>query len=168
MLSIRILQTSRLCKSSPCFASTIPHCRPHLPSVLVIATLSAHLQAPALYHRWDQIFGNRTKTSVGYLMRLSSSSILARCAHLLACGFDADSHILQDEDLLAHGLIVLWELVENQASHVEGREADIFSVLLHVRYCNKINVSKPPYYYLIGCLTFRPRSWKQPIPSEIV
>lgn len=32
-------------------------------------------------------------------------------------------------------------MLENQAPYVEGREADIFSTLLRVRYCNKLNVS---------------------------
>ncbi|KII95772.1 hypothetical protein PLICRDRAFT_48721 [Plicaturopsis crispa FD-325 SS-3] len=46
----------------------------------------------------------------------------------------------QAEDQLEHGLIVLWEMLENQAPNIEGREADIFSVLLKVRYCSKLNV----------------------------
>jgi len=44
------------------------------------------------------------------------------------------------EDELEYGLIVLWEMLDNQAIYIEGREADIFSVLLSVRYCNKLNV----------------------------
>ncbi|KAG6880057.1 hypothetical protein C0992_006869 [Termitomyces sp. T32_za158] len=39
-----------------------------------------------------------------------------------------------------YGLIVLWELLENQGPYLEGRESDLFSVLLRVRYCNKLNV----------------------------
>ncbi|KAI0684173.1 clasp N terminal-domain-containing protein [Cytidiella melzeri] len=35
---------------------------------------------------------------------------------------------------LEYGLIVLWELLESQAPLLEGREADVFSVLLQVRY----------------------------------
>lgn len=48
--------------------------------------------------------------------------------------------ILQSEDLLEYGLIALWEILDNQASLVEGREADVFNHLLQIRYCNKSNV----------------------------
>ncbi|KAI0721862.1 clasp N terminal-domain-containing protein [Cerioporus squamosus] len=41
---------------------------------------------------------------------------------------------------LEYGLIVLWEMLENQAPLLEGREADIFNVLLQIRYCGQINV----------------------------
>jgi len=37
-------------------------------------------------------------------------------------------------------LILLWEMLENQGHYLEGRESDLFSVLLRVRYCNKLNV----------------------------
>lgn len=47
----------------------------------------------------------------------------------------------QGEDELEYGLIVLWEMLDNQELYIEGREADIFSMLLSVRYCNKLNVS---------------------------
>lgn len=46
----------------------------------------------------------------------------------------------KDELDLEYGLIVLWELLENQASCFDGREADVFSLLLSVRFCNKANV----------------------------
>ena len=35
-------------------------------------------------------------------------------------------------------------MLDHQALYIEGREADIFSVLLSVRYCNKLNVSGGP------------------------
>ncbi|KAH6915150.1 clasp N terminal-domain-containing protein [Coprinopsis sp. MPI-PUGE-AT-0042] len=44
------------------------------------------------------------------------------------------------EDILEYGLIALWEMLENQATYLEGREADLFSMLLSLRYCNKVNV----------------------------
>lgn len=44
------------------------------------------------------------------------------------------------EKELEYGLILLWELIENQGSYIEGREADVFSLLLQIRYCNKVNV----------------------------
>ncbi|KAG6833770.1 hypothetical protein H0H87_001202 [Tephrocybe sp. NHM501043] len=44
------------------------------------------------------------------------------------------------EEELEYGLILLWELLEHQGQYLEGRESDLFSVLLRVRYCNKINV----------------------------
>ncbi|KAH9951783.1 clasp N terminal-domain-containing protein [Amylocystis lapponica] len=41
----------------------------------------------------------------------------------------------KNTDELEYGLIVLWEMLENQVPLLEGREADIFSTLLHIRYC---------------------------------
>jgi CLIP-associating protein 1/2 len=35
---------------------------------------------------------------------------------------------------------VLWELVDRYTSQLEGRESDIFAVLLRIRYCNQANV----------------------------
>ena len=40
-------------------------------------------------------------------------------------------------------MIVLWEMLENQAPLLEGREADIFGVLLQIRYCGQMNVRAP-------------------------
>ncbi|KAK0206302.1 clasp N terminal-domain-containing protein [Desarmillaria ectypa] len=47
---------------------------------------------------------------------------------------------LKSEEELEYGLIVLWEVLENQAVYIEGHEADILSALLQIRYCNKPNV----------------------------
>ncbi|KDQ64807.1 hypothetical protein JAAARDRAFT_684619 [Jaapia argillacea MUCL 33604] len=44
------------------------------------------------------------------------------------------------QDELEYALIVLWEMLSNQAPYLEGQEAELFSVLLQVRYCNKLNV----------------------------
>ncbi|KAJ7068076.1 clasp N terminal-domain-containing protein [Mycena amicta] len=41
----------------------------------------------------------------------------------------------KSEEELEYGLIALWELLENQAVYVEGREGDVFSLLLRMRYC---------------------------------
>ncbi|THH33792.1 hypothetical protein EUX98_g406 [Antrodiella citrinella] len=49
---------------------------------------------------------------------------------------------------LEYGLIVLWEMLENQALFLEGREADIFAVLLRIRYCGQPSV-------LQATITFR-------------
>lgn len=46
----------------------------------------------------------------------------------------------KDEEELEYGLILVWELLENQAPHMEGKEGELFSALLMVRYCNKGNV----------------------------
>ncbi|KAF8640074.1 hypothetical protein AX17_001315 [Amanita inopinata Kibby_2008] len=43
---------------------------------------------------------------------------------------------VKETEGIDYGLIVLWEVLENQAPLLEGREADLFSVLLRVRYCN--------------------------------
>ncbi|TFK76116.1 hypothetical protein BDN72DRAFT_786492 [Pluteus cervinus] len=44
------------------------------------------------------------------------------------------------EEEIEYGLIALWEMLEHQAPYLEGREAELFSTLLRVRYCNKLNV----------------------------
>ncbi|KAF8076175.1 clasp N terminal-domain-containing protein [Lyophyllum atratum] len=46
----------------------------------------------------------------------------------------------KSEEEIEYGLILLWEMLENQGPYLEGRESDLFSVLLRVRYCNKLNV----------------------------
>ncbi|KAJ7499121.1 clasp N terminal-domain-containing protein [Mycena latifolia] len=46
----------------------------------------------------------------------------------------------KSEEELEYGLIVLWEMLENQAIYLEGREADVFSLLLRIRYCCHHNV----------------------------
>ncbi|KAF7355127.1 hypothetical protein MSAN_01428300 [Mycena sanguinolenta] len=46
----------------------------------------------------------------------------------------------RSEEEIEYGLIVVWELLENQAIHVEGREGDVFSLLLRIRYCCHHNV----------------------------
>ncbi|KAJ6539138.1 clasp N terminal-domain-containing protein [Mycena capillaripes] len=46
----------------------------------------------------------------------------------------------KSEEEIEYGLIVLWEMLENQAIHVEGREGDVFSLLLRIRYCCHHNV----------------------------
>ncbi|KZT26934.1 hypothetical protein NEOLEDRAFT_1161851 [Neolentinus lepideus HHB14362 ss-1] len=44
------------------------------------------------------------------------------------------------EEELEYGLVVLWEILENQAPLVDGHESDVFAVMLQARYCNKLNV----------------------------
>ncbi|TFY80271.1 hypothetical protein EWM64_g3741 [Hericium alpestre] len=39
--------------------------------------------------------------------------------------------------LLVYGLIVLWEMLEYQTLQMEGRDTDVFAILLHVRYSGK-------------------------------
>ena len=48
---------------------------------------------------------------------------------------------IKSEDELESGLIVLWEMLENQAPFLEGREATIFDALLQIRYSDYTNVS---------------------------
>jgi hypothetical protein len=55
--------------------------------------------------------------------------------------FYSDADHKQGEDELEYGLIVLWEMLESQAPYLEGREADMFSLLLQIRYSSKANVS---------------------------
>ncbi|CDO74043.1 hypothetical protein BN946_scf185043.g93 [Trametes cinnabarina] len=47
---------------------------------------------------------------------------------------------VKNAEELEYGLIVLWEMLENQAPLLEGREADIFSLLLQIRYCAHMTV----------------------------
>ncbi|KDR83324.1 hypothetical protein GALMADRAFT_85351 [Galerina marginata CBS 339.88] len=44
------------------------------------------------------------------------------------------------EEELAYGLIVVWEILKSQSTHLEGKEGELFSLMLGVRYCNKLDV----------------------------
>ncbi|KAF8164925.1 clasp N terminal-domain-containing protein [Crassisporium funariophilum] len=44
------------------------------------------------------------------------------------------------EEELAYGLVLTWEMLENQAPYLEGRESELMSMILRVRYCNQTNV----------------------------
>ncbi|KAJ6629190.1 clasp N terminal-domain-containing protein [Mycena sp. CBHHK59/15] len=46
----------------------------------------------------------------------------------------------KSEDEIEYGLILLWEMLENQSIYIEGREGDVFSLLLRIRYCCHHNV----------------------------
>ncbi|KAF9057392.1 clasp N terminal-domain-containing protein [Panaeolus papilionaceus] len=46
----------------------------------------------------------------------------------------------KDEEQIVYGLIVVWEMLESQSTYVEGKESEILTMLLRVRYCNKIDV----------------------------
>ena len=48
----------------------------------------------------------------------------------------------KDEELLQYGLIILWEMLEYLTLPMEGHEADVFTILLTVRYSNKPYVSQ--------------------------
>ncbi|TBU58755.1 clasp N terminal-domain-containing protein [Dichomitus squalens] len=54
---------------------------------------------------------------------------------------------LKNAEELEYGLIVLWEMLENQAPLLEGREADIFGVLLQIRYCGQMNVMQATNFF---------------------
>jgi CLIP-associating protein 1/2 len=49
--------------------------------------------------------------------------------------------------VLEYGLIVLWEMFENQPSYLEGRESEVLALLFRLRFANKQNVSYPRYIY---------------------
>ena len=57
-------------------------------------------------------------------------------------GPSSDVSIDKDEELLQYGLIVLWEMLEYLTLPMEGHEAELFSILLTVRYSNKQQVSQ--------------------------
>ncbi|KAF9563665.1 hypothetical protein CPC08DRAFT_705806 [Agrocybe pediades] len=46
----------------------------------------------------------------------------------------------RDESELVYGLIVVWEVLDSLSSYLEGKETYLFSMLLRVRYCNKLDV----------------------------
>ncbi|KAG9317226.1 clasp N terminal-domain-containing protein [Chiua virens] len=46
----------------------------------------------------------------------------------------------KDVEQLEYTLIVVWEILGNQAAFLEGKEAELFSALFRVRYCNAIDV----------------------------
>jgi len=48
--------------------------------------------------------------------------------------------LCKDEELLQYGLIVLWEILEYLTLPMEGHEAEVFTILLTVRYSNKPQV----------------------------
>ncbi|THV03303.1 hypothetical protein K435DRAFT_651641 [Dendrothele bispora CBS 962.96] len=48
--------------------------------------------------------------------------------------------LLKDEQDIEFGLMIIWQMLESQSSHFEGRESDIFSLLLRIRYCNSFSV----------------------------
>ncbi|EJT97660.1 hypothetical protein DACRYDRAFT_119320 [Dacryopinax primogenitus] len=57
--------------------------------------------------------------------------------------FDALMKFLTPErngDVLEFGLVLLWEMLQNQKPLLDGREMEMFSALLNVRWCNLPNV----------------------------
>ncbi|KZT58787.1 ARM repeat-containing protein [Calocera cornea HHB12733] len=57
--------------------------------------------------------------------------------------FDALMKFLVPErngELLEFGLVLLWEMLENQRSLLDGRQMEMFTALLNVRWCNLPNV----------------------------
>ncbi|KAF8845660.1 hypothetical protein BDN67DRAFT_993328 [Paxillus ammoniavirescens] len=46
----------------------------------------------------------------------------------------------KDVERLEYALIVVWEILANQAAFLEGRESELFSALFRVRYCNATDV----------------------------
>ena len=42
--------------------------------------------------------------------------------------------------MLEYGLIVLWEMLENQPPYLEGRESEVLALLFRLRFANKQNV----------------------------
>jgi CLIP-associating protein 1/2 len=83
----------------------------------------------------------------GLLAYLSPSKVRRR-----RIDWQSRAHCLyvQPDDGLEYGLIILWELVDRHFNVLEGREADIFSTLLHVRYSNQANV-RDPVRGIYGC-----------------
>ena len=53
--------------------------------------------------------------------------------------------LTQDSTELEYALIVLWEMLEHQAPLLEGRETEVFSALLRVRYNAHTSVRINPW-----------------------
>lgn len=51
--------------------------------------------------------------------------------------YQVTEELEQDTELLEHGLFVLWEMLP----HLDGRDTDIFALLLRLRYAQDFNVS---------------------------
>ncbi|THH11551.1 hypothetical protein EW145_g600 [Phellinidium pouzarii] len=80
---------------------------------------------------------------VGKLAKLGSKISIWDNEKIFDRMFDALMNFLtleRSDEELEYGLIALWEILDNQASLVEGREAAVFTHLLQIRFCNKINV----------------------------
>lgn len=52
--------------------------------------------------------------------------------------------------MLEYGLIVLWEMLENQPLYLEGRESEVLALLFRLRFANKQNVSYPKHIVKIA------------------
>ncbi|PVG01051.1 hypothetical protein CPB86DRAFT_700010 [Serendipita vermifera] len=48
----------------------------------------------------------------------------------------------KSEEVLEYGLIVLWEMIENQQPYIEGRESELLSLLFNLRYSNQQTVAE--------------------------
>lgn len=80
---------------------------------------------------------------------------------------ELSDHFEQEVEKLEYGLIALWEIIENQAVLAEGRENDLFTSLLRLRFCSKINVRTfqcISMHLLINY--YHNRYWKQVTRSE--
>jgi hypothetical protein len=65
---------------------------------------------------------------------------VTRLVLLLSLLYLTDETPPQPEEVLEYGLIVIWEMLENQQSYFEGRESELLSLLFHLRYANKQTV----------------------------
>ncbi|OCB84439.1 hypothetical protein A7U60_g8425 [Sanghuangporus baumii] len=80
----------------------------------------------------------------GRLEKLQTEESIWRKEKLFDRMFDALKKFLTPDksgEELEYGLIVLWQILESQGPLVEGREADVFTHLLQIRFCNNINVA---------------------------
>lgn len=57
----------------------------------------------------------------------------------LARFMEADK-VREEENLLEYGLVVLWEMLESQASYIDGNESVIYNLLFRLRYSNRLHV----------------------------
>ncbi|KAL0949584.1 hypothetical protein HGRIS_009633 [Hohenbuehelia grisea] len=115
------------------------------------------LQKIALFCRKNPVTEPTSPLSTGYGSPTSPSPFLTPASSIASLqidiwGQDKNFENLFDgllgymdtekrsEEELEYSMIILWEMLENQNSHFEGREGDVFNLLFNLRHSNKPNV----------------------------
>lgn len=52
---------------------------------------------------------------------------------------DSDT-VREDANIVEHGLVVLWEMLEHQATYFDGHESELYATLFRLRYANHLHV----------------------------
>lgn len=68
----------------------------------------------------------------------------------------------QEPEILEHGLVVIWEMLEHQAPYIDGHESEIYNLIFRLRYANRVHVR--PRVQIRQFVTLSPldfRSWRE-------